>query len=201
MDGNMVTSRQDVLQLEEIAYILSNVRLQTTSGKFYTVPNSYHLVRQSSRFGAIERMRITIPNIPAGDYKEVEFLIGVDSLRNFRIDQVGDLDPNNGMAWDWNTGYKFFVMEGRVLSNDTMRSLVYHVGDIANLRLRQQQTVATAFKMTDGGTVTRKLNFDVNKVFSSSHIIDPKAVRNVMGGPRASELADNVRDAITILVP
>lgn len=198
LEGNVTTAQQHVLQLEEIAYYISNIRLQTANG-YYTIPNSYHLVRQSNRFGSVNRMRITLPNIPVGEYTGIEFLIGVDSLRNFRIDQVGDLDPNSGMAWDWNTGYKFFVLEGKVMVTDILLPLVYHVGEVANLRSRQQQT--GAMKVVNGATLSRSLVLDLNKVFQSTHTIDPKASREVMDGRDASKIADNVRDAFSIATP
>ncbi len=56
--------------------------------------------------------------VPAGEYNQLTFIVGVDSLRNtMNISRrTGVLDPassmDNGMYWSWNSGYIFFKIEG-----------------------------------------------------------------------------------------
>ena len=67
-------------------------------------------------------------NVPARDYHQVEFALGVDAEANGSIRSVGDLDPNGRMAWSWDVGYKFILFEGALQLNERVIPLVYHVG-------------------------------------------------------------------------
>ena len=64
-----------------------------------------------------ESQEVVLKNIPAGDYNQITFTIGVDSLRSTMdvSKRPGVLDPaqgHDGMYWTWNSGYIFFKMEG-----------------------------------------------------------------------------------------
>ena len=50
--------------------------------------------------------------LPEGDYTELQFLLGVDSLHNVSGAQTDDLDPAKDMFWTWNSGYVMAKMEG-----------------------------------------------------------------------------------------
>ena len=56
--------------------------------------------------------------VPPGKYKGVRFRVGLDSLTNFsdptRLSAESPLSVQTGMYWSWSTGYRFFVMEGKV---------------------------------------------------------------------------------------
>ena len=101
--------------VSQLQYFISNIRLIKTDGTGYTVPqeSSYFLVRESDP--ATQKINLQVPE---GDYKQVEFVLGVDSVRN-TMDisrRTGVLDPassmDNGMYWGWNSGYIFLKMEG-----------------------------------------------------------------------------------------
>jgi hypothetical protein len=88
------------------------------------MPADYYLIDQSGKTG----FKRTISGIPAGTYKGVKFLIGVDSAKTVQGAQTGDLDPSNGMVWDWNTGYIFVKLEGKSPVAGTIDSVYqYHI--------------------------------------------------------------------------
>lgn len=97
----------DTFSVSKFNYYISNVKLRTAQGKEFAEPESYHLIRHVEG-----ETTFTITNIPQGEYNYVEFMIGVDSLRNVSGAQTGALDPANNMFWDWNTGYIFYKLEG-----------------------------------------------------------------------------------------
>jgi ribosomal protein L28 len=96
-------------------YYVSNIKFYKEDGTAYTVPlasdSGYYLVK--------EDRTLNLGNIPAGKYTSVEFILGVDSLRNTLpvSERGGDLDVGNttiggSMYWSWNSGYIFTRFEG-----------------------------------------------------------------------------------------
>jgi len=56
--------------------------------------------------------------------------IGIDEGVNLSSNIAGDLQPTNQMAWNWTSGYKFLLLEGRYTpeTSNRMIPLVYHIG-------------------------------------------------------------------------
>lgn len=110
----------------QLAYYISNIKLVTSSGDTVRDAYGYHLVRQGSKGHS---QSFLVNNVPTGDYQSIILSLGVDPVRNFSIDNVGDLDISNYMAWGWNTGYKFVLCEGEAIRPDASRTAVFlHLG-------------------------------------------------------------------------
>ncbi|HSM08436.1 MAG TPA: MbnP family protein, partial [Gemmatimonadota bacterium] len=116
--------------IRDFQFYLSNVRLVGEDAE-YREPDSYHLVRFDDEDGTFT---IELPEVPREEYTRLEFAIGVDSAANASYAPVGDLDPNGRMAWGWEIGYKFVLVEGRLDAEDATLPLVYHVGFDENFR-------------------------------------------------------------------
>ena len=101
----------DFYTVTKFTYYISNVKLKRADGFVFAEPESYHLIKHVE--GATS---FTLNDVPEGTYNHIEFLIGVDSLRNVSGAQSGALDVANDMFWDWNTGYIFFKLEGSYVS-------------------------------------------------------------------------------------
>lgn len=103
------TSGGESFSVTKLKYYLTNFQLLRNGSVTYTMPSSYFLVDESDQ----TTTKLTLPNVPAGEYDAIRFLIGVDSLRNVSGAQTGALDPANGMFWTWSTGYIFYKLEGK----------------------------------------------------------------------------------------
>jgi methanobactin biosynthesis MbnP-like protein len=106
-------------------FYLSNIRLTEATGGVYEEHDSYHLVRFD---GDEPVFTIVLAGVPRRDYRQLEFGIGVDAEANRSLAQRGDLDPNGRMAWTWEVGYKFVLLEGTLTRGSESVPLVYHVG-------------------------------------------------------------------------
>jgi len=105
-----------------LAYYLSSFVLQ--GAKPFAEANSYHLVRVYSDSSVFE-----ITDVPVGTYSKLDFMFGVDSVANSKTDNVGDLDISNHMSWNWDTGYKFLLVEGSYQEQgQANKGVVYHLG-------------------------------------------------------------------------
>ncbi len=89
-------------------YYISNLKLKAKDGSWYTMPESYFIVDTDPSADS----KVAIPNVPGGEYTDVEITFGVDSTRSTSGAQSGALDPAKGMFWSWNTGYIMLKAEG-----------------------------------------------------------------------------------------
>lgn len=120
--------------LTRFNYFISNVALKKADGTVVKFPDQYFLIRQSDPTSWEPKLK----EVPAGDYNEISFLIGVDSTRSVSgiEHRTGVLDPtsygDDVMAWSWNWGYIFLKAEGTSpaapLNSAGKRAFEYHVG-------------------------------------------------------------------------
>lgn len=125
LDSTYVTANGDSFTPSLFKYYISNIRLIGINDAEYKVPDSYFLVDQEDA----ESREIHLSSLPAGVFKSIKFIIGVDSTRNVSGAQTGALDPINGMFWTWNSGYIFLKLEGTSPAITSMgNSFTYHIG-------------------------------------------------------------------------
>lgn len=179
--------------VEEFKFYLSNIKLRDTENNFlFREPNSYHLVSASSTG---EAFTVEIP-VPVGTYQDLEMAIGVDNGANTSLDNLGDLSPSNNMAWDWNTGYKFLLLEGRYPQPDgTSKGVVFHIGTDQNYytyKLRQSN-LQQPLTFRKGETVRLRLHAEITQLFEQPHTIDFDEINEAMFGPNADKVGMNYR--------
>ncbi len=180
--------------LENFKLYLSNFEFESTSSnEVYEVEDSYYLFSADRETNVFEREIL----IKKGEYSKLNLAIGVDSIKNTSLDNSGDLDISNSMAWDWNTGYKFVVMEGKYLNDisnpNTSIPLVFHIGLNSNYK-----KVNMSFERVDEkgifDTKNNKrivLKIDLNDFFSSPNQINFDETNSVMGGGKSVLLSQN----------
>lgn len=189
--------------IDKFQYYISNIKLKNTqTGQTFTEPNSYHLLERKANTHIDE---ILIQNIPTGQYDQIEFAVGIDKVRNLSIDQVGDLDPSNNMAWDWKTGYKFLLLEGSIFpATGEKRGLVYHIGADENFRtvtfnLNNFPNInRMRLNMESGKTSNMNINVEVSTLFNSPNRIDIEQNRTVMFGGISDQVANNYATMFSI---
>jgi hypothetical protein len=126
--GTYTNTSYDEYGVTKFNYFISNVVLTSSDGARFVEPESYHLIKH---IGGLTSFTIT--NLPKGTYTKIEFLMGVDSLRNVSGSQTGALDIGNDMYWTWDNGYIFFKLEGTYTSNNVSvkDNYVIHIGGFA----------------------------------------------------------------------
>jgi hypothetical protein len=177
---------QGQYRVRDFQFFLSNIKLVSDDG-FYAEPESYHLARFDNEEGVY---LVSLENVPRQDYQRLEFTLGLDAQANGSLVSVGDLDPNGRMAWNWETGYKFVLLEGTLQIDERQVPLVYHVGFNENAR-------SISFGIAGKGVGANRhailgFNVDVAKLFSATTVIDLTALPNVkFDRDDAQVLADN----------
>ena len=172
--------------VQAFKYYISNISLENSkTGERHFIPDSYHLMQETGTGSA----RIILQNIPRNEYDKIHLAWGIDAVKNTSLDNRGDLDPANEMAWNWNTGYKFLLLEGRLQPSD--RPMVYHIGFDHNFR-------EWSFDLPENVSLKElhqaRFDFEVklDQVLEGVHPIDIEQNNNVMGGPVADQIAGNI---------
>ncbi len=178
--------------ISKFRYYVSNIRLRNTrNGEVYIETESYHLVgtENGSSFD------VTLADIPLGSYNQLEFAIGVDNSTNTSTDRQGALDPSNDMAWDWNTGYKFILLEGNYYpENADPAALVFHVGGDLNYRILTytlDQAGQGELELRADTETTLDIRVDISRLFEMPNAVDFDAHPVVMFDPFSQKIADN----------
>lgn len=189
-DKEFINAAGNKYNIEKLKYYVSKIRLTRADGDVFQLPDGYFLIEET---GLSSRKQISIENIPAGQYTSLSFAIGVDSARNFSTEMVGELNPNNDMAWNWVSGYKFLLLEGKFTTNSNVTdAMVLHIGGNQSYRTVMINTANTGFSIQQNKTTTIELNADINKLFNTLHVIDLNTINAVMQpGENAGKIADN----------
>jgi hypothetical protein len=149
-----------------LKYYVSHVKLVADNGNEVEL-YAHELIDEANELSTfLDRVEI-----PEGHYSLIEFYLGVDSVHNHSGDQIGDLDPINGMIWTWNTGYIFYKHEGNFIStaSGSSQPLVYHYGTDAGL-VNIQIPISLHASNTNH---TIRVDFDLNKLYGQGGVIIP----------------------------
>ncbi|MEN9981499.1 MAG: hypothetical protein RIR67_1175 [Bacteroidota bacterium] len=131
-DTPYTNSNGEVVKINKLKYIVSNIVLTKADGTTFTVPKSqsYFIVDESTTASTL----LNFPNIPAANYTKVSFGIGVDQAQ-FNLGATGQGDflalaQTAGMMWSWSAGYKFLAFEGTFTSSTVTSptSFMVHTG-------------------------------------------------------------------------
>jgi hypothetical protein len=159
-------------KVRDFLFFLSNIRLLGPAGE-YVEPDSYHLVRFD---GDEPAFVIVLHAVPRRKYEHIEFGIGVDPAANTSLQSRGDLDPNSRMAWTWEVGYKFVLLEGTLQRGAASDPLVYHIGFDENYQL-----ISTELRHDPLVHRPARLDFrvDLLRLFQGSTNVDMAALPSV----------------------
>jgi hypothetical protein len=177
-----VNSKGEAFNITWLTYYVSNIKLKKSDGTVYIDEvksdgsSGYYLIDEADS----ESQEVVLKNIPAGDYTEVTFTIGVDANQVNQGAQTGPLDPAKGLFWSWNSGYIFMAVEGvsPVATGMMGTAFQYHVGgykeDPANVNLVNNiKTITLSFNgdmapVKAGHEPEVHLLYDVNKFFNGT---------------------------------
>lgn len=193
-------------------YYVSNISIKKVDGTDVKFPDQYFLVRQSDPTTFI----INLADVPAGDYKEISYNIGVDSTKS-----VSDVSQRKGvldvadlgkeMYWAWNSGYIFMRMEGQSSAvptrADGSKTYYLHTGgyggySAASKTANNNRMVTLAFP--SNATVRRNISSEIHifsdilKVFKGKTTIKLAEINNTHSPAVAVPIANNYMDMFIV---
>ncbi|MFN8250749.1 MAG: MbnP family protein [Ferruginibacter sp.] len=186
--------------ITKLKYYISNIRALFPGMTNAAEKESYHLVDQNNSAS----LSFSFP-LQVNSYNVLEFLLGVDSLRNVSGAQTGALDPLNDMFWTWNSGYIMAKMEAiSPQSNQVNNKVEYHIGGFsgANSSLKYitlPMPGLSVINIREGKTTEVVIEADIDKWWQqpADIKITDIPVCNTPGA-LAKKIADNYSDMFTI---
>ncbi len=188
----------ETFTLTKYKYYISNIALTDERDIRRLLPDTYFLVDESN-----SASKTLFAEAPAGTYKAISFLIGVDSLHNVSGAQAGVLDPIHDMFWTWNTGYIMAKMEGTSpQSNLPNQKIEYHIGGFKGA---QSALRTVTFSFPQAYTIEPLKGVQVNIAADVLKWFDAVRPLSIAAAPTAtapglltSQFADNYTTMFTI---
>ncbi len=186
-------------------YYITNIKLTKTDNSVWAEANSYHLIDHSNPASVL----MNISGVPFGNYKGIEFMVGVDSARNISGPQTGALDVYNDMYWSWNQtptgGYIMAKFEGTSPQSTAVgNKIIWHIGGYTGVN-NALKTVSPSFnndtaKVTSSLSPVIHMSSNILEWFDTPTVINFSTFPNVImsGGASAKTVADNYADMFTI---
>ncbi|MBK9489775.1 MAG: hypothetical protein IPO07_14125 [Haliscomenobacter sp.] len=104
-----VSTKGDSVQFDNIRFYLSNIQFEMDDNTWIKDTVSAHLIDVFEPAS----LHIITQKIDLKRLKTIHFNLGIDSLINVSGALGGDLDPQKGMYWAWQSGYINLKIEGR----------------------------------------------------------------------------------------
>jgi hypothetical protein len=174
-------------------YYISNIQLQKKDGKMISLPG-YYLVDEEEPASK----KISLKDVPAGEYISLHYIVGVDSLHNCSGAQSGALDPVNAMFWTWNTGYIFLKLEGKAESSTAPGKIIeYHVGGYkkpSNCIREVVLNINTPLTITKDNASVLEIKVNAAELLRTPATVDFSKLPSVTDQKNATMIADNYED-------
>ena len=120
-----VSTNGDSIQFDNIRFYLSDIQFEMDDKTWIKDTASAHLIDVFDP----ATLHIALQKIDLKRLKTIHFSLGVDSLTNVSGALGGDLDPQKGMYWAWQSGYINLKIEGRSPRCKTRKNTFqYHIG-------------------------------------------------------------------------
>lgn len=198
------TSNNEVLKINKLKYIISNIVLTKEDGSTFTYPKSesYFIIDEASALS----LNQDLINIPVGNYTKIKFGIGVDKAQwEAGATSQGDFLKNAqdaGMMWSWTAGYKFVNFEGTFTSTTiaTATEFKIHNGQSGANYNYTDVTLDLPTKAMVRTTKTPEIHIvaDVSKIIDGTNKIKLSDGATIMGGAKLPLITTNLNEMFSV---
>ena len=201
--SSYTNSNNEAVTINRLNYIVSNIVLTKADGSEYVYPKdeSYFIISQESNM-----FTVNLENVPAGDYTQLKFGIGVDQQRYLQGETAQQsfwyLAAAHDMTWTWSTGYKFINFEGTFTAPGLDGAKTFQVHQGSNTATNNYREVTlnlpSTARVRHGDMPSIHLKTDVNVLLDG--VVKIKLADNlngagtgaaIMGGENLINIANN----------
>lgn len=156
---DFVNENDDVIALDRVRYLISNVRFFNQSGNIITL-EGYQLIDLSNEGSLSFSLNEILPEV---DYTGISFTFGFDE--GFNIS--GAYSDLNSVSWNWpenlGGGYHFLQMDGNYETLEGPQPFNFHMGtarvSVGNFEANYRQVfLSAAFSLAENNTIEFKMN-------------------------------------------
>lgn len=192
------TSAGETFSITRVSYLVSDFELQRDDGSWLECSNSVSWLDYEQN-----RDSIRLDNVPAGDFRTLRFLVGLNTNLNHadiaKFPAGHPLNPDvNGLYWGWQGGYIFLALEGLWRNaNGELDGWAYHLARDTNaVRI----ALAAPLEITNETKV--ELDFDLATVLNAPRPLsfgkDGSSTHSRDGDPIAAALRENLTGAFSV---
>ena len=184
---------EDVV-IEKFKYYVSNFSVTDNKGHLTQLPVQYFLIDEADSLS--KKIELQVPDT---HISSIQFLLGVDSVRNVSGVQTGALDPLKGMFWTWNSGYIMAKLEGSsALAATAGHRFTYHVGGFKK-ETNTSRLITLPLSTTGNPVQEINVSTDINRWFKGNSVLSIADTPMCHSpGALAMKIADNYRDMFSI---
>lgn len=203
-------SNGETLTINRFNYIVSNIVLVKDDGTEFTYPknDSYFIISEET--GAFTAH---LEHIPAGDYKQIKFGLGVDQQRYLEGEtaqqEFWNLASSSNMVWTWSTGYRFINFEGTFTSASNANPLNFQIHQGSNSATDNYRQITLSLPTTARVRTTEMPNIHLvadanaiadgtNKVILHDNINTAGTNASIMGGENLINIATNTMNMFIV---
>ena len=203
-------SNGEKLTINRFNYIVSNIVLVKDDGTEFTYPknDSYFIISEET--GAFTAH---LEHIPAGDYKQIKFGLGVDQQRYLEGEtaqqEFWNLASSSNMVWTWSTGYRFINFEGTFTSASNANPLNFQIHQGSNSATDNYRQITLSLPTTARVRTTEMPNIHLvadanaiadgtNKVILHDNINTAGTNASIMGGENLINIATNTMNMFLV---
>lgn len=180
--------------IHNVNFYISNIKLMHEDGSVFSSKETFYIDPL-----LISKNSFYLDSIPAGNYTEITFLLGLDPMKNIDFGLATTLD-NLNMAWPtaMGGGYHFLKMEGHYL--DTMnqnKGYAIHLGKNENAAEIKLHQLFIQKNQNHDFTIV----FNVNEVFANPYTYNLNFETNYTMADSLSmlKIRNNIQDAFSII--
>lgn len=185
-----ISTNGDSIQFDNIRFYLSSIQFEMDDNTWIKDTVSAHLIDVFEPAS----LHIITQKIDIKRLKTIHFNLGIDSLINVSGALGGDLDPQKGMYWAWQSGYINLKIEGRSPQCKSRKNVFqYHIGgylqpfySMRKMEFPVKNTIANRNQEAIRKGLVLTLDFSV--FFGKLSIATQK--NTMMPGKEAMQLAD-----------
>jgi hypothetical protein len=192
-DTWFVSKKGDSIQFDNIRFYLTNIQFEMDDKTVIQDTVKAHLIDVFEP----TTLKIAFKNINFNKMKTLRFNIGIDSLTNVSGALDGDLDPQKGMYWAWQSGYINMKIEGRSPQCKNRKNVFqYHIGGYLPPFYAMRRVEMPINAQNTEGVVLR---IDFSKFFENISISTQNSI--MMPCKEAMQLADYSTSMFSIYEP
>jgi hypothetical protein len=188
-----INSSGNVYSIHTVNFYISNIKLKRDDDSIYTSKQIIYIDPLLS-----SKNTFYLDSIPVGNYTEISYNIGIDTIHNTDFALSSTLD-NLNMAWPtaMGGGYHFLKMEGHYLDSlNTNQGYAIHIGKNENLilvknnQLLQQRNDSHEYSMI----------FNINEVFANPYNYNLNIENNYTMSDSIAmlKIKNNIKDAFHV---
>src|SRR5690554_4931383 len=170
--------------IETIRYFVSNVAFVKSNGDVVNITNAIYV---DAREAVYNQKKFTTA-IPNGEYTEMRFTFGLDSVMN----QTGAFNnfPEAAMEWPMmmGGGYHYMKLEGRYEDQGSYNHFNFHTGPLNNNKNYFQVAVPMSLTVSNG-SFDVSLSMEIQNWFKNPNSFDLTTIsQGMMGSQTKQEL-------------